>query len=703
MFRRTLSVCAASALLFSYPVAGLANDSVSDQDDTFVVGFNEVLDLDVIKAAGGDTSQTWERIEAAEVEMTEQEAASLASHPDISYVESDEEVNVSSELSLKNWGLEQVNAPKAWDENITGADVDVAVIDTGISTSHPSLDVNGGYSAVDYTDSYDDDNGHGTHTAGIIGANQPGSGLLGVAPEADLFAVKVLDEDGNGSLTQVLDGIEWAIEEKMSVINMSFGTLTDSNAMKSMVDKAHENDIIVAAASGNRGEASTSSNRVEYPARYDSVIAVGAVDENNERAFFSASGEAVELAAPGVDIVSTYTDSTYGPLSGTSMATPFVAGAFALLKEAYPEKGVESLRTILQEEAQDLGEPGRDPRYGYGLLQIPDLSDASVDDDKSIPDEPEDEPKEEPEEEDIEDNPIGEDPIETPDEENEETSPPADLQSNIAYNEDGLIEVILSWDHTEEENISHYQVYRNGESYEQVDVTTFIDLDLEPGTYTYEVTAVDPDGTESEKSETVEVYVEEQEEDDTGFSWPEKVDNSPSFQDVSDDFWAHEPIEELSARGIITGSDGSFRPGEPVRRGQSLAMIGRLLEWDDTPVDTRFSDVDDNYFGSGFIAHATEERYISGFSDGTFRPNQDITRGQMAAILGSVFDLSGTSEDERFSDVNDNTTGQSTIGYLAAQGIVSGYDDGTFRPGEKLSRAQFASILYHLGEHLIEE
>ncbi|SDI63446.1 S8 family serine peptidase [Alteribacillus bidgolensis] len=702
MFRRTLSVCAASALLFSYPVAGLANDSVSNQDDTYVVGFNEVLDLDVIKAAGGETTQTWERIEAAEVEMTEHEAASLASHPGISYVEIDKEVNVSSERSLKNWGLDQVNAPNAWDESVTGAGVDVAVIDTGISTSHPSLDVDGGYSAVDYTDSYDDDNGHGTHAAGIIGANQPESGLLGVAPEADLFAVKVLDENGNGSLTQMLDGIEWAIEEEMSVINMSFGTLTDSNAMKSMVDKAYENDIIVAAASGNRGESSTSSNRVEYPARYDSVIAVGAVDENNERAFFSASGEAVELAAPGVDIVSTYTDSTYGPLSGTSMATPFVAGAFALLKEAYPEKGAEALRTILQEEAKDLGEPGRDPRYGYGLLQIPDFSDASVDDNKSIPEESEDEPIEEPKEEDIEDNLIGEGPIETPDE-NEEISPPADLQSNVDYNDDGLIEVILSWDHTEDENTSHYQIYRNGEAYEQVNETTFIDFDVEPGTYTYEVTVVDADGTESEKSETVEVYVEEHEEEDTGFSWPEKVNNSPSFQDVDDDFWAHGPIEELSARGIITGSDGVFRPGEPVRRGQSLAMIGRLLDWDDTPVDTRFPDVDDSYFGSGFIAHGTAEGYVSGFSDGTFRPNQDITRGQMAAILGSVFELSKTIEDDRFSDVHDNTTGQSAIGYLAEQGIVSGYDDGTFRPGKKLSRAQFASILYHLGEHLIEE
>ncbi|MFB4163270.1 S8 family serine peptidase [Alteribacillus sp. JSM 102045] len=714
MFRRMLSVCAASALLFSYPDPGLAETSGSDQDDTYLVGFDGALDLNVVEAAGGETGNVWERIHAAEVKMTKQEAAWLSSQDDIAYVEMDEEVNTASDHELKNWGLEHVNAPLAWDNRVTGKNIDVAIIDTGISTSHPSLDVEDGFSTVSYTDSYNDDNGHGSHVAGIIAANQPKAGLVGVAPDANLYAVKVLGEDGNGSLTQVLNGMDWAIEQDVDIINISFGTLTDSNTMKSMLQEAYENDIIVAAASGNRGESSSSSSRVEYPARYDSVVAVGAIDENNERASFSASGDAVELAAPGQEIVSTYKGSSYGPLSGTSMATPFVTGAFALLKEAYPDKGAEELRSMLQDEAKDLGEPGRDSRYGYGLLQIPDLSDAAVEDNDGSSTEPEDELREEPEEENIDDNPLGENPIETPDkdENNKEFSAPSGVQSRVIYNDDGSADVYVFWDRTQNEDISHHQIYRDGESYKQVNNgKLFKDENVDPGTYTYEVTAVDVDGNESVKSEAVEEIVEhkdteqdEEKEENTGFSWPEKVENSPAFEDVSGDYWAAEPIQELSARGIITGSDGVFHPGESVRRGQSLAMIGRLLDWNADPVDTHFEDVDDDYFASGFIAHATDEGYISGFSDGTFRPNGDITRGQMAAILGSVFELrSSENGAERFSDVKENTTGQRAIGYLAENGMVRGYDDGTFLPGEKLSRAQFASIFYKLGEHLQEK
>ncbi|RSL29546.1 S-layer homology domain-containing protein [Salibacterium salarium] len=134
-------------------------------------------------------------------------------------------------------------------------------------------------------------------------------------------------------------------------------------------------------------------------------------------------------------------------------------------------------------------------------------------------------------------------------------------------------------------------------------------------------------------------------------------------------------------------------------RGQSLAMIGRLLGWDNAPTDTHFSDVGESYFGSGFIEVATREGFISGFPDGTFRPNDSITRGQMAAILGNVFEFEG--EDSDFVDVDaETTTGAAAIAYLSEHDIVSGYDDGSFRPTATLSRAQFASIFYKLGEHL---
>ncbi|MFZ4451755.1 S8 family peptidase [Salibacterium aidingense] len=691
MWRQTLQTMAASVLLVSFPAAGLAEAGDDTEEDTYLVGFEKSLEPALIENAGGRPGEQWERIHAAEAVMTEREAARLASRSEVAYVELDQEVQIQAEEELRNWGLEHVQAPDAWEENVTGEGVEVAVVDTGISTSHPSLDVEDGYSAVSYTDSYDDDNGHGSHTAGIIGASQPRAGLMGVAPDADLIAVKVLDESGNGSLSQVLTGMEWAIEEDVDIINMSFGTLTDSSSMKSMLQEAYEDGIIVAAASGNRGEGEDDTDRIEYPARYDSVVAVAAVDDNNERAYFSASGEAVELSAPGVDIVSTYEGSSYGPLSGTSMATPFVSGAFALLKEAYPEEEAPALRSMLQEEALDLGEDGRDERYGYGLLQLPDLSDAEVDAKEDF----DEEDAEQPVEEDIEENPIDDDPIDVPEEEADE-NPPSNVQSEVVTNEDGSTDIYIFWDQAED-GISHHRVYRNGGFYEAVDNgRRFKDENVTPGTYRYEVTVVDSEEEESDKSETIEVVVEED-----SFSWPDTLEDPPSFEDIGDDYWAAEPIRELSSRGVIQGSDGQFHPGETVRRGQALAMLGRVLEWDEEPVDTSFSDVGEEYFGSGFIKEAVEKDIISGFSDGTFRPNDSMTRGQMAAVLGRVFDFVG--EEHRFSDVGEDTTGAGAIAYLAEHHIVTGYDDGTFRPGDPLSRAQFASIFYELGGHLQEE
>ncbi|RSL29545.1 peptidase S8/S53 subtilisin kexin sedolisin [Salibacterium salarium] len=529
MERRLLQTLAVSVFLFAYPLGGTvaASESHQTEDNTYVVGFHDSLDKALIEKAGGETEDVWERIEAAAVTMTDEKAAWLSSQPEVDYVELDEEVqvNADTDTELRNWGLNRVEATDAWDHDVTGAGVDVAVVDTGISTSHPSLDVEDGYSAVSYTDSYDDDNGHGSHAAGIIAANQPSAGIVGVAPDADLYAVKVLDEIGSGSLTQVLNGMEWAIDEGVDIINMSFGTLTNSQSMKSMLDAAYDDDIIVAAASGNRGESSESGSRVEFPARFESVVAVGAVDEDNERAYFSATGDSVELAAPGVDIVSSYEGSSFGPLSGTSMATPFVVGGFALMKEAYPEEDAAHIRETLQDEALDLGSDGRDEEFGYGLLQLPDLSDVTIDKEEEIGEE---ESTEQPVEEDIEDNPISDDPIDIPEEdENDESASvevPSHVDSRVSYNEDGSANVTLSWDRSDED--VRHQLYRDGNKLEVVDSgnTSFIDQGVPAGSYQYEVTAIGANDEESEKSEAVEVTVEEKETADeaNGFSWPEK-------------------------------------------------------------------------------------------------------------------------------------------------------------------------------------
>jgi hypothetical protein len=288
----------------------------------------------------------------------------------VTSVEPDKLVEVMP-AQMVEWGAKKVQAPSAWASDFTGKSIKIAVVDSGIETTHEDLKIAGGVSFVDYTTSYNDDNGHGTHVAGIIGAKNNQVGIVGVAPDSELYAVKVLDQNGVGYLSDLLEGIDWCIENNIDIINLSLGRPEDSQTMKAVVNKAYENNNLVVAAAGNSGTAGGTETNITSPARYESVIAVGAVDENNVRANFSSTGPTLEIAAPGVNIVSTYMNNKYAASEGTSMAAPFAAGVLALLKESNENKTAVELRTLLQKGAADIGEQGRDTWYGFGLVQAP--------------------------------------------------------------------------------------------------------------------------------------------------------------------------------------------------------------------------------------------------------------------------------------------------------------------------------------------
>ncbi len=228
----------------------------------------------------------------------------------------------------ETWGVNRVHAPAAW--GITqGKDVKVAIIDTGIDTSHPDLSgsVDGGYSAITKSENpseYQDDNGHGTHVAGTVAAKKDGKGVVGVAPKARLYAVKVLDADGSGNLSDVIDGIVWAAQNKMDVANMSLGAPIDSEAMKRAVRFARGSGVVVVAAAGNSG------GSVGFPGAYEDTIAVAASDYQDKVASFSSRGPEVDFIAPGVDVLSSRMGGGFASYSGTSMAAPHVAGLAAL-------------------------------------------------------------------------------------------------------------------------------------------------------------------------------------------------------------------------------------------------------------------------------------------------------------------------------------------------------------------------------------
>lgn len=258
------------------------------------------------------------------------------------------------------WGINTVKATEVWN-SYDGSGVKVAIIDTGIDTSHPDLAVQGGVNYVKRAKGYQDDNGHGTHVAGIVGALNNDLGVVGVAPNVDLFAVKVLDSRGSGYLSDVIRGIDWSVMNGMDVINMSLGANSGSIALEDALIKAENAGIISVAAAGNDASA------IDFPGAYSSTIAVGAIDSQYNLATFSSVGSELDVVAPGVSILSTYKDGTYKVLNGTSMATPHVAGLAALFKEKNPGATLSDFRNLLQTTSTDLGDSGFDIEYGHGL------------------------------------------------------------------------------------------------------------------------------------------------------------------------------------------------------------------------------------------------------------------------------------------------------------------------------------------------
>ena len=258
------------------------------------------------------------------------------------------------------WGVERVRAPYVWEVS-KGSGVKVAILDSGVD-DHPDLNIVEKISLIDSDEgSPDDFFGHGTMVAGVLGARENGFGIVGVAPEVDIYSVKVMNESG-GFLSDILEGIDWAIENDMDIISMSFGSPVDSAVFEIKLAEAYNSGIILFASSGNDG------GNVVFPARYGSVVAVGNVDSDNEVPFGNI-GPSQELVAPGTEILTTFLDDSYVIASGTSFSAPHAAGVAALVL-ADEEKDPNSLRNKLQEDALDLGTNGKDNTFGYGLVQV---------------------------------------------------------------------------------------------------------------------------------------------------------------------------------------------------------------------------------------------------------------------------------------------------------------------------------------------
>jgi thermitase len=302
--------------------------------------------------------------------QAKEKAKGYSAHSEVAYAEPDFVAQVVGSPDDPwfgiQWGMVKIQAPQAWDVTIGSASIDIAILDTGVDLDHPDL-ANKIIGNIDFSGSAtaDDVYGHGTHVAGIAAAvTNNGIGVAGLGYSATIMNVKVLGDTGSGAYSWIASGIIWAADNGAEVISMSLGGSAASSTLEDAVNYAWSKGVIVVAAAGNSGNTLPS-----YPAYYANCIAVAATDANDAKASWSNYGDWVDVAAPGTSIYSTFKDNGYGYLSGTSMATPHVAGLAALVFTTVSDANSDGrlndeVRSRIEATCDDIGVSG----IGYGRI-----------------------------------------------------------------------------------------------------------------------------------------------------------------------------------------------------------------------------------------------------------------------------------------------------------------------------------------------
>lgn len=382
-------------------------------------------DRQLFRSLGGQVSHSYNVIPAIAGKLPQQALEALLRNPHVTQIEPDSPVYaleyVATEELNNSWGVNHIGAGAVHLTGNLGDAVKVAVIDSGVDYTHQDLNDNFlldelGY---DFVEGESDTNGpmdvygHGTHVAGSIAAERDSYGVIGVAPKVQLIALRILDDNGVGASSRVLAALDWIYAynqnpdnaaQPIRVTNNSYGNSTYNELEKLAFDKVAQSGsgVLHIAAAGNSGRKNINIDTVSYPAKYPSVVAVAATDKLDARASFSSTGPAVELAAPGVSVLSTWMRSTsyldpqpfafsvgedyYKEGSGTSMSAPHVAGTAALMWAANPDLSSETVRLLLNQTADDLGSTGWDNAFGYGLVDASAAVAAATGSDPEVPD-----------------------------------------------------------------------------------------------------------------------------------------------------------------------------------------------------------------------------------------------------------------------------------------------------------------------------
>ncbi len=296
--------------------------------------------------------------------------------PDIAYAEPNF-ILMQNETQLPNdqlyrekyqWNLPAIDIEKAWDISKGDEDIIIAVVDTGVDMDHPDLRkrLMKGYNVMQNSSDFDDDNGHGTHVAGIIASEtNNGEGIAGITWNNRIMPVKAMGSKGYGYTFDIAKGIIWAADHGADVINLSLGNYQPSAFLEEAIRYAYDKGAVLISAAGN-----DNSEQPSFPAAFPEVLSVSAVSYTGEKAEFSNYGYYIDVTAPGVYIPSTYFKNQYAALSGTSMASPHVAGLAGLILSVNPDLSNREVMNIIKGTARDIGEEGRDAFFGNGLIDI---------------------------------------------------------------------------------------------------------------------------------------------------------------------------------------------------------------------------------------------------------------------------------------------------------------------------------------------
>lgn len=297
--------------------------------------------------------------------------AILEKNPNVEFVDPDFKMQTSltpndaffkdSQKALINLDVEA-----AWEISTGDYSIPIAVLDTGIYASHEDLRgrIIQGYNFINNNTITNDDNGHGTMVAGILGAaSNNGIGIAGVTWKNPIIPVKVMGADGTGTHSAIAQGIIFAVDQGAKVINMSIGGPSSSSTLKYAVDYAHEKGVVIVAAAGN------SNSSVMYPAAYPNVIAVGAIDNNDNKASYSNYGPEISVTAPGTAI-STLNNGGYATGSGTSFAAPIVSGLAGLILSEASNLSPATVKEVIENGVVDLGVEGFDNYFGWGKVNL---------------------------------------------------------------------------------------------------------------------------------------------------------------------------------------------------------------------------------------------------------------------------------------------------------------------------------------------